>query len=410
VLTSVHAFASDPARGVFILGFIAVVVVGSLAALARQAAAPRRAAAPRPGGCVAATAIPVTVPGAPAGGFSALARESLLLANTLLLLVVCASVLLGTLYPMIVEALGIGRISVGPPYFETVLLPVVLPLALLAGLGPLAGWRVQPPSPLARRALAPALAAAACVAAVLAWSHWAGDEQAAGMVAGARAGAGAPAPAAEAWRWSAPALLGLFAAGWIAAATLQALRQRLRRTRGEAGTTTSYRLPVRFLAMVFAHIGLAVLVAGITVVKARGVELDLRLAAGERAGIGAYAVRLARVGEVAGPNYAALRADVEVFRGDVLVATLHPEKRTYHAQPGTPMTEAAIESGLFGDLYVALGEPVAAGAWTMRVQLKPLVGWIWGGCALMAIGGLLAGVARGGRSPRAAAPQQIASD
>jgi cytochrome c-type biogenesis protein CcmF len=347
VLTSVHAFATDPLRGVFILGFVAVVVLGSAAMLAWR---PTRLLGPAP----AQGASGAVDAGAPEAG-GVLGRESMLLANTLLLAVACGSVLLGTVYPVAVEALGVTRLSVGPPYFESVLLPVFLPLALLAGVGPLARWRGGSAADALRRLAPPAIGAtAACASIAVLWPPW-----------------------------SPLALAGLWLACWIAAATVAGAA----RSRGKAAGAGTW-------AMRIAHLGLAVFVAGVTVVKSRGTEHDVRLARGQAVTVAGVEFALTGFDEVAGPNFAAVRAEVRVSRDGRPLATLHPEKRVYHAQPGTPMTEAAVQAGVFGDVYVALGEPAGPDAWTLRLQLKPLVGWIWGGCVLMAAGGLLAGVSR----------------
>jgi len=349
VLTSVHAFAVDPARGVFILALVGVAVAGSVIAIGR---ASWRATATSP------SAPSPSAPSAPSAASAAApppaVRDALMLAHVLLMTVACASVMLGTLYPLAFEVLGIGRLSVGAQYFETVLLPVVVPVALLAGWAPLLAPALRRWPQAARAAAAPALVAAA-VCALAAW-----------RVPG----------------WSPVALTGVFCAAWLAAATLAAFVAHARRA-GLPGAS-------RAGAVALAHLGLAVFVAGITVAKSRALEQDVRLAIGESAALGDLRFTLTGFGPVPGPNYDAVRATVAVTRAGAPVATLLPEKRVYRAQPGTPMTEAAVDAGVAGDIYVSLGEPSGPRAWTLRLQTRPLVGWIWAGCALMAAGGFLA--------------------
>jgi cytochrome c-type biogenesis protein CcmF len=349
VLTSVHAFATDPARGVFILGFLVLVIGSALALFAWRA--------PRVG---------------LGAGFSALSRESLLLANNVLLAVAAASVLLGTLYPLLLDALGLGKISVGPPYFEAVFAPLMAPAVFLLGIGPLLRWREAPLAPLLTRL------------------RWAFAVSVVAGVATALLGGG-----------SALSALGVSLAAWVAATTLAALLERVRPERG-APLAQLALLPRAQWGMLAAHLGVGVFVFGVTMVKSFEAERDVRLAPGESATLGAYTFRFDGAGAALGPNYRAVRATVQVSRDGRPVATLHAEKRLYAAQ-GSPMTEAAIDSGLTRDLYVSLGEPVGPTAWAMRLQVKPFVDWIWGGCALMALGGLLAATDRRYRAARRAA-------
>jgi cytochrome c-type biogenesis protein CcmF len=326
VLTSVHTFATDPQRGMFMLGFFTLVTGGSLALYAWRA--------PRIGA---------------GGSFAPLSRESLLLANNVLLVAAAATVLLGTLYPLAMDALGLGKISVGPQYFDAVLLPIMAPLVFLMAVGPAARWRQAKLSDLAgrlRRALAASALAAAAASLAL----------------------GELRPLAG---------FGLFLAFWIVAASSMGLRGRL-----AAHPRACY-------GMLTAHCGVAVCIVGITLVGAYSLERDVRMAPGDTAGVGGYSFRFDGAHGMTGPNYRGVRGSVEVLRDGRSVATLHPEKRRYHSQE-MPMTEAAIDSGLRGDLYVSLGDPLGGGAWTLKLQVKPFVNWIWGGCLLMALGGLLA--------------------
>jgi cytochrome c-type biogenesis protein CcmF len=353
VLTSVHAFATDPKRGIFILCFLALVIGGSLALYAWRAHKV-----------------------APGGSFELLSRESMLLANSVLMIVACAAVLLGTLYPLFLDALGLGKISVGPPYFEAVFAPLMAPAVLLAGIGPLVSWRKGDAAQLLRR-----LRWAAIVVLIAALF----------------------VPLAFG-RWALLTSFGLLLGFWILAGALTAL---VVRYRAKTGLTSA------FLGMLFAHAGIGVFVIGVTLVKSYEAERDVRLEPGQTATLGGYTFRFEGVSEVAGPNYAAARAGITVLRDGATVARLAPEKRVYHVQRSA-MSEAAIHSGIARDLYVALGEPVggASGsntAWTVRIHVKPFVGWIWGGCLLMALGGLLAASDRryraGARRPEAASAE-----
>ena len=338
VLTSVHAFATDPARGVFILAFLTLVVGGSLALFAWRA--------PRVG---------------LGGAFDLVSRESLLLVNNVLLVVAGASVLLGTLYPLALDALGLGKISVGPPYFESVFAPLMAPALFLMGIGPLARWKSASLPNLATR-LAWAAGVSVIVALVLPFTMG---------------------------RWSWGVSVGLLLAAWIAAASVTSLVQRLRST---PGATLAARLrgsSASYYGMLIAHTGIAVFVTGVTLVNGYGEEKDVRMEPGETVAVTGYTFRFIGTREVEGPNYSAVRATVEVMRGERRVATLYPEKRVYTVQQN-PMTEAAIDSGVTRDLYVALGEAVSPTAGVVRVQYKPVITWIWFGCIIMALGGALA--------------------
>jgi cytochrome c-type biogenesis protein CcmF len=342
VLTSVHAFATDPKRGVFILGFLVLVIGGSLALYAWRA--PKVGLGSR---------------------FETVSRESLLLANNVLLTVAAASVLLGTLYPLVLDALSLGKISVGPPYFEAVFAPIMAPLVFLMAVGPLARWKAAPVPDLWTK-----LKWALAISLVL--------------------GAGLPFVGGQ---WSPLTAFGLWLAVWVAAgAVVQALHQ-VRHTQG-AWWARLAEQPRAWWGQQLAHLGVAVFVVGITLVKSYEVEKDVQMAVGDRVSIRDHTFRFDGVAERRGANFAAARGTFTLFRGDREVEKLYPEKRIYNVQQ-MPMTEAAIDTGLFGDLYVSLGEPVGAersmnGPWTVRVYSKPFITWIWGGCVLMALGGFLA--------------------
>jgi cytochrome c-type biogenesis protein CcmF len=355
VLTSVHAFATDPQRGIFILIFLAIVIGGSLTLYAWRA--------------------PTVGLG---GSFALVSRESLLLANNVLLLTASGTVLLGTLYPLFMDALGLGKISVGPPYFETVFVPLMIPLLLLLAFGPFARWKAAPLPELLRRlrhvALA-TLAVAVPLALVLAASP---------MVAA-----------------------GLACALWILVSSLAYLLQRLQRLYNAAPPAMPLlarlaREPRSQWAMLAAHAGIGIFVVGVTMVNGFADQKDVRMRPGDSISLAGYRFDFRKLEEVQGPNYSAARASFEVSRDGKAVAALHPEKRIYLAQR-MPMTEAGIDRGFTRDLYISLGEQMADGAWIVRVQHKAFVAWIWGGCVIMALGGLLAASDRRYRLRAAAA-------
>lgn len=336
VLNSVHSFAADPGRGVFILGLLVLAVGGSLLLYAVRA--PKVSA-------------PVQ--------FGVLSRESLLLINNVLLSVAAATVLLGTLYPLLTDALGLGSISVGEPYFNTVFVPLMLPLALLTGIGSLARWKQDRLTRLVW-ALRWGIIAAGVLGIACAW-----------LVDGVS--------------WL--AALGIALALWVAWGALQTVWERVAHRRDRLAALRSTSRGV--WGMVLAHLGLGVFIAGVTVVSTLDIERDVRLAPGESLNLAGYDYRFDGVRRASGPNYQAIEGVITIFRDGRQVTVLYPQKRTYLVQRN-PMTEAGISAGLFRDLYVALGEPLDDGAWSLRLQYKPMVRWIWLGGLLMAIGGLLA--------------------
>ena len=342
VLTSVHAFATDPARGVFILVFLALVVGGSLTLFAWRA------------GSVGLGGI-----------FGVVSRESALLANNILLIVAMASVLLGTLYPLFLDAMNLGKISVGPPYFDAVFYPLLAPAAFLMGVGPLARWRNASLPDLWTR-LKWALGVAVVAAVILPF------------ILG---------------RWSPLIAAGLFLALWIVVSSVVNLRARLVGSHRQGLMGKLAANSFSYYGMLLAHLGVAMFIVGVTLVKGYESEQDVRLDVGQTIEAGGYAFKFLGVVPGPGPNYRALTGTVEVRKDSRLIETLKPEKRIYNAS-GQTMTIAAIDTGLLGDLYVSLGEPLVAddanGAWGVRIYLKPFVDWIWMGAFLMALGGIVA--------------------
>ena len=327
VLTSVHAFAADPSRGLFILIFLALVIGGSL--LLYVLRAPR-------------------IEGKP---FASSSRETLLLLNNLLLAAACGMVLLGTLYPLLADALELGKISVGPPYFGMMFVVLMAPMILLLPFGPLTRWqREEPRKPLAL--LLPWLALALALGAVAYFMAPQGKLKTA---------------------------VGIAAGAWIAFGTLRFVWQRLR---------GGGRLTPEMLGMVLAHFGVAVFLIGALLVEAQSSQRELAMKPGQTVEIGGYGFRFEGVDETRGPNYTSDLGHVQVLRDGQPLLRLDPEKRAYVAG-GQVMTEAGIRPSLFGDLYVALGEPLGDGAWAVRVHIKPFVRWIWMGALLMALGGFV---------------------
>jgi len=346
VLTSVHSFASDPKRGLFILIFLVIVVGSSLMLYAWRA--------PKVG---------------LGGSFALISRESLLLTNNVLFTTAAATVLLGTLAPLIVDALvAVGalgptnKISVGAPYFNLVFVPIMAVAIFFMGVGPVAKWKKAEVPELAARVRWAGISAI-IVAAIMPFllGHWS-------------------------WLVS----LGILMAFWIIFTVAQSTWDRLRHTRGDRGWWGRFiGLPKSFLGMQLAHFGVAVFILGVTVIGGYETGKDVKMNIGDTVKVGGYTFRFDGVMDTSGPNYQASRGIVNVFKDGQPVMELNPEKRVYRVQR-QPTTEAAIDSGFFRHLFVALGEPVGNGAWSVRVYYKPLVSWIWLGCVLMALGGLLA--------------------
>jgi cytochrome c-type biogenesis protein CcmF len=361
VLTSVHAFATDPTRGVFILAFLVIVVGGSLVLFAVRG----------PG--LAGNVAPAS--------FGASSREGYLLANNVLMATAAGSVLLGTMYPLILDTLGLGKISVGPPYFEAVFFPVMAPAVFLMGVGPVARWRDAPVPELARRLK---WAFAVAVAATLLIAFTSGRFGARGALLGAVAFA-----------------LGIFLGLWVIAASVVAVFDRASQVKAPGWGARLRSLPGGFWGMIVAHAGVGVFCIGVACVKTLEIEIDAALGPGQTVQVRDYELRMLDLREVQGPNYRAVQARVQVSRDGRALFDLLPEKRFYNATQMV-MTEAAIDSGLTRDLYVALGERLPDGRWTIKTWVKPFVDWIWAGCFMMAIGGFVAIADRRYRSARAA--------
>ena len=340
VLVSVHAFANDPERGVYILAFLAVVVGGSLLLYAARA---HRIDSP--------------------GHFELLSRETLLLFNNVLLLIATFAVLLGTLYPLIVDVLGLPTMSVGPPYFNTVFVPLMLPLLFLCALGPMARWKSARVRELLRRVQVPLLLALSVGLAI---------------------------PLAAFGGGGALVLAGSSLAIWcMAGAIAPSWRHVARMARGAGIGFALGSLPRHMLGMSFAHLGLGVVALGIVLSSAFSEERELLMRPGDAERFAGYTFVYHGERRVEGPNYVATRGHLAVSRDGARVADLYPEQRVYQVQT-KPMTEAAIDETIWRDLYAALGPSHPDGARGVRLYVKPMIQWLWGGALLMALGGVLA--------------------
>jgi cytochrome c-type biogenesis protein CcmF len=347
VLISVHAFASDPRRGLFILGLLATISGGALTLYALRA---RRMIAE--------------------GGFRLLSREAFLLANNILLVIAAGAILFGTLYPLFIDALNLGKISVGPPYFNLVFLLPIFPMLYLLGVGMHTAWKKTNADFLKRRLIWPA-AIAVVVGATLPWLLYG--------------------------RVSVLTVVGTVAAVWVGAtalldpvARLLGGKGRVRVTRGQWG-------------MIIAHFGLALFVLGVTVTSTYSVETDRSAVPGDRFPVGGYEFVFRGMRKVEGPNFTADEGEFELRKGGKLITVLTPQKRTYEVQTN-PMTEAAIDAGIGRDVFVALGDPLGQTAggqasWSLRVQIKPLISFLWIGALVMACGGIVSATDRRYRQP-----------
>jgi len=335
VLTSVHAFATDPTRGVFILIFLAIVVGGSLILYAWRAPQIRSF-----------------------GTFEWVSRESALLLNNVLLVVTAATILLGTLYPLVLDALGAGKISVGPPYFNSVFIPLMAPLAVFVGIGAMLRWKRDQIKRLNKLLL---------IALLISLSI------------------GITTPFLMHGDYSVNAALGTTLGVWTMVTALMGLYKRIVGQRG----INLVGVPRSFFGMTCAHFGVGVFIIGVTLTSAYSVEEDVRLTPGDSYAIGPVTYEFDGVRSVKGPNYSAARGQISVREGSSSFV-LQPEKRVYIVQQ-SPMTEAGINAGLTRDVYVSLGEALGeSGAWSVRLYYKPFVRWIWLGGIFMTLGGLLA--------------------
>jgi cytochrome c-type biogenesis protein CcmF len=341
ILTSVHAFAADPERGVFMLMFLALVIGGSLMLFALRGPAMQKVAS--------------------YGGWS---REAMLLINNVLLVSSLTMILIGTLYPLIADVLELGKISVGPPYFNFFFVPLSVGLVVAMGIAVFSKWKATDSKFLLSKIPLP-LAIAVVGAIVLPF-----------VLAGADRG------------YSVTAALTLLLSLWLLATIVIDLKAKI-------GTdlTRLAKLSHSYLGMQLAHSGLAILVLGVGLNAAYDEIRELRMAPGDSATISGYQFDFKGVNPVTGPNFMAYRGQITVTEGGKWVANLFPEKRQYNAG-GQVMTEAAIDPSLVRDIYVSLGEPLAEGAWAVSLQVKAFVRCIWLGGILVGLGGLIAATDR----------------
>jgi cytochrome c-type biogenesis protein CcmF len=336
VLTSVHAFASDPERGLFVLAFLGIVTGGALLLYALRA--PRLESGP-----------PVAL----------VSREALLLVNNILLATACAMVLIGTLYPLLADALDWGKISVGPPYFGLLFFVLMAPLIWLIPVGPFARWKGDQPK---------ALFLAVRTTLVL------------GLLVGVLTGLAA---GEMAWH----RVLGVAAGTFVMLATLAFVIRRLRKA------PPGRRFTAEMVGMSLAHFGVGVFVVGVMVTDSLNVERDVRMAPGDSVQVAGFNVRFVELRHHQGPNFLADEGVFQIFKGGELLSEQHPQKRRYLR--GQVMTEAAIDAGFFADFYIAMGEPLDGGqAWAVRLYYKPMIRWVWLGALLMMFGGFIAAAER----------------
>ena len=338
VITSVHAFATDPKRGLYILALLVIVIGCSLFLYAMRA--PRLA-----GG----------------GSFGFVSRETALLGNNVLLTVASASVLLGTLYPLFLDALNLGKISVGPPYFEAVFVPLMTPVVVLMMFGPFLRWK-DDDFVAAVRKVAPAFIASVLIGFGVAWAV---DH--------------------VTWR----TVLGLALSAWVVLASIQLLVVRLKERAGASAGSRLRSITASWWGMWLAHFGVGIFIIGVTLVGSLDQNIDVKMKEGQRAELAGYTFLFRGALDADGPNYDAARGIIELSRDGRALGTLTPEKRVYRAQ-GMPMTEASLDIGVFRDVYVSLGEQLPDGAWIVSLYYKPFISWIWMGCLLMGLGGVFA--------------------
>jgi cytochrome c-type biogenesis protein CcmF len=336
LLTSIHAFASDPERGIFILGILVLSVGGGLLLYAVRS--------------------PLLKGGV---GFELSSREMFLLTNNVLLVVAAASVLLGTLFPMIFQALTGKLISIGPPYFNAIFIPLMIPLIFFMAVGPLSMWKST-----SVRSMVTRLGRVAMISLVL--------------------GIGLPLVITlEFDFWS---IAGVGFALWISLSMISDFGNKIRKksniVEGMRGLSLSY------YGMQLAHIGVAVMVAGISLTSSYSIEKSVLLQSGESADLGEFNFEIGAARSVSGKNFSGQEVSINVSKDDMFLTELLPQRRVYFAS-GTPSTEMAIDAGFLRDLFVTLGEQKENGAWSMTLYVKPFVRWIWLGALFMVFGGLV---------------------
>jgi cytochrome c-type biogenesis protein CcmF len=347
VLTSVHAFAADPERGVFILAFLAIVVGGSLLLYALRGPEMQKGVA-----------------------YSGWSREIMLLVNNILLVSSMIMILIGTLYPLVADVLDLGKISVGPPYFNFFFVPLMTGLVIAVGIALFTRWRKTDHQLLRQKTTAPALISLSCAS--LAPLFLGSDQSSYSIVAA----------------------ITVFLAVWILVIISFDLREKMG---GRLSKLT--KLSASYWGMQIAHTGLAICVLGVGLSSVYDETRELRMEPGDSAQVANYQFQFVGIQRLTGPNYLAHRGEVAVSNNQRPVARLFPEKRNYNSG-GQVMTEAAIDPSLGRDIYVSLGEPLEGNAWAVSLQVKPFVRCIWLGGLMIALGGLIAGLDRRYRRTR----------
>ena len=337
IITSVHSFAADPSRGVFILLLLAIAVGGSLTLFAFRA---RNVAS--------------------FSRFSLYSRETALLVCNILLVVAAISVLLGTLYPLFVDAMGLGKLSVGPPYFNAVFIPIMSLLFVVMGIGPLIRWKKAKQGELRKQL------SKVSIASVL---------------------FGLGFPLVYGGEFDLLVSMGMILATWVALVVLKDLYNQA--TVNQTKAFSLSKLSISHMGMTFAHFGIAITIVGVTLVSSYEQEINVRMEVGDTKLVEGHEIKFNGIKNVKGPNYNAEQGQLEVYQDGEFVTLLKPERRTYLVQT-MGMTEAGIDAGLFRDVYVALGDPLKDGAWAVRIHYKPFIRWVWLGAIFMGIGGVLA--------------------
>ena len=336
LLTSVHAFATDPERGVFILAILTLSVGGALLLFALRAPLLRGRF-----------------------GFGILSREMLLLVNNLILVVSAASVFLGTLFPMVYQALTDDLISIGPPYFNAIFVPLMALLALVLGVGPISRWKKTSGRYLSTQLL------------------WVGVIS---------LGLGVVLPLAITLEFGLGATITIALALWILLSAVRDIKNKVANKKTLSAGLAS--LPLSYYGMQIAHLGVAIMVVGAALTSVYSTEKSVLLSPGERMSLGGYAFEFVGAKPITGPNFRGMEATLNVYRGDEFLRELHPERRLYLAS-GTPSTEMAIDAGFWRDLFVTLGEEKGAASWSMTIYVKPFVRWVWLGAIFMCLGGVV---------------------
>ena len=337
LLTSVHAFATDPERGVFILAILTLSVGGALLLFALRAPLLRGRF-----------------------GFGILSREMLLLVNNLILVVSAASVFLGTLFPMVYQALTDDLISIGPPYFNAIFVPLMALLALVLGVGPISRWKKTSGRYLFTQLL------------------WVGVIS---------LGLGIVLPLAITLEFGFGPTITIALALWILLSAVRDIKNKVANKKTLSAGLAS--LPLSYYGMQIAHLGVAIMVVGAALTSVYSTEKSVLLSPGERMSLGGYAFEFVGAKPITGPNFRGMEATLDVYRGDEFLRELHPERRLYLAS-GTPSTEMAIDAGFWRDLFVTLGEEKGAASWSMTIYVKPFVRWVWLGAIFMCLGGVVA--------------------